>query len=392
MATSVVLTILLYCQCIYCSSARDQTTVEVTSPYRPITVGGILAISCEIRNMQAGCTVSFFREFNGDTEQISEDDTYFSSSLSQRVFISKRATSASTNIYFMTLVDVSHGDQGEYTCSVSSIKNRRLGEIAANSVTLEILSFPRKSYPVCQSIPNMMRVNIGTKLRFVCTSERTSPLVELQWSTSNKDVSSSIDDMNNKEIISSEITVMMEHLHNGATFVCKMTSSGFPERQRSCFVGPFTVISRANENGNTVIDSRGRESSNKQSRDTNRDSDPILSEGCDDSCSPEDTNTVLYLAAGTMGATILMLTFLTTTIILCCKYCKIAGEVRVTQRNIPCSDGSEPVYVSLQRRPEPERSSMYMSVEDPNNPGNKVLMPRELVEEFYRSLSLKRKK
>ena len=87
-----------------------------------------------------------------------------------------------------------------------------------------------------------------------------------------------------------------------------------------------------------------------------------------------------------------MITFITTTIILCCKYCKKSHEVRAVQRSISCGDGSEPVYVSLQRRPEPDRSSMYMSVEDPNNPGNKILMPREVIEEFYRSLSLKRKK
>ena len=69
----------------------------------------------------------------------------------------------------------------------------------------------------------------------------------------------------------------------------------------------------------------------------------------------------------------------------------MSEETRAAQM-ISCGDGSEPVYVSLQRRPEPDRSSMFLSVEDPNNPGSKVLMPRELVEEFYRSLSLKRKK
>ena len=72
------------------------------------------------------------------------------------------------------------------------------------------------------------------------------------------------------------------------------------------------------------------------------------------------------------------------------------------------SDGSEPVYVAVQARPElaqppayfdrrplykePEGSSGYMSVEDPNNPGNKILMPKEVFEEFYNSLSLKKER
>ena len=345
--------------------------------------------------MQAGYTVSFFREFNRNTDKISEisdDDTYYSSLLSQRIFISKRSVSGSSTVYFMTLVDVSIDDQGEYICSVFSMKNRRFVEIATNSLTIEILSFPHNLYPTCQGIPNMMRVNEETKLRFVCTSERTNPLVELQWSSNMEVISPDIYDTHNEEYISSEISVITKRSFSGATFVCKMTSSGFPERQRSCYVGPITVFSRPNKHGTVVIGSRDRESSDKQSRDLNQGSDLLLSSGCDMSCLAEDTNVVLYLAVGTMGATILMLTFLTTTIILCCKYCKISGEARAVQRNIPCGEGSEPVYVSLQRRPEPDRGSMYMSVEDPHNPGNKVLMPREVVEEFYRSLSLKRKK
>ena len=75
----------------------------------------------------------------------------------------------------------------------------------------------------------------------------------------------------------------------------------------------------------------------------------------------------------------------------CCKYFTISGEVVAAQGSFTSCDGSEPVYVSLQRRQLPERNSMYMSVEDPNNPGNKVLMPREVFDEFYKSLSLKKR-
>ena len=94
---------------------------------------------------------------------------------------------------------------------------------------------------------------------------------------------------------------------------------------------------------------------------------------------------------------------------MCFKYQNVSSEVINSQRNITRSDGSEPVYVSVQGPLEPERSSLYsapkrgsvykepdtssttyMSVEDPNNPGNKVLMPKVVFEEFYNSLTLKR--
>ena len=32
-----------------------------------------------------------------------------------------------------------------------------------------------------------------------------------------------------------------------------------------------------------------------------------------------------------------------------------------------------------------------MSVDDPNNPGDKVTMPKEVFDEFYRSLTLKKR-
>ena len=384
MASFVAITILLLCYLIVGTQTIGKTTVEVTSLPYPVVVGGILAISCEIRNMQEEFTVSLYREFDGITEQISLGELYYPSALSQRVFISRRALSDGKTIYFLTVVDVSQDDQGEYICSVSTMKNRQIMGIATHSITIELFSFPQNVYPKCQSIPNIMRVNEETKVKFICSSGITNPVVELQWRISNNEDSFTSIDNIYEDKLSSEITLIAKRSHSGATFVCTMTSSGFPERQKSCYVGPVTVVYDGNEK---MIDKDSR-LGDLQSTDH----DSSLSKGCGVSCPSDDTNTFIYLAAGTMGAAILMFTFFTTTLILCCKYCKISGEVRAVQRSVPYDDGSEPVYVSLQRRPEPERSSMFMSVEDPNNPGNKVLMPRELVEEFYRSLSLKRKK
>ena len=380
MAMSVALVTLLLCHSIIGTQTIGRTTVEVTSLSHPAAVGGILAISCEIRNMQEEYTVSFYREFKDITEQISGGELYYPSALSQRVFISKGTSSTGNTIYLLTLVDVSYDDNGQYLCSISAMKNRQLVAITTNSITIEIFSFPSTAYPICKSIPNKIRVNDGVNLRLTCTAEKSNPVVELHWRTNNgHDVFTDLDETDNLDTVSSEITVLANPLYNGATFECTMTSSGFSNRQRSCNIGPITVIKRTNERENVLVPGDNAQID-------------VYDSGCGIPCPPEDTDTIMYLAVGTMGATILMFTFLITTIILCCKYCKISSEVRSVQRSVPYDDGSEPVYVSLQRRPEPDRSSMFMSVEDPNNPGNKVLMPRELVEEFYRSLSLKRKK
>ena len=110
-------------------------------------------------------------------------------------------------------------------------------------------------------------------------------------------------------------------------------------------------------------------------------------------CPSEDEDIVLYLTISTIGASILGILFLTTTIIFCYKYHSISIETSEARRTVSVNDGSEPVYVSLQRRQDYDRNSIcstYMTVEDPNNPGSKVLMPKEVFEEFYRILTIKR--
>ena len=173
---------------------------------------------------------------------------------------------------------------------------------------------------------------------------------------------------------------------NGAIFVCKMTSSGFPNRVRSCTVGPLRIARRSSS-----INIELPIQQNMDTMASNEIKDSFPSEPCNTPCEPEDKYILLYWAVATVGIATLMFIFLITTIIYCCKYQKTSAEVISAQGSYTSCGGTEPVYVSLQRRQPPERNSMFMSVEDPNNPGNKVLMPREVFDEFYRSLSLKKR-
>ena len=383
-----IIRLLIYLSFLLTISEAANTRVQVTTPISPVTVGGVVAINCEVWNMQEEYNIKLFRVYGRQSEEITSGNTYMrSSSLWNRVFLSIRSYPGGSTVYFMTIVDVELDDKGKYLCAVYSVQDG-LTELARDSIKLTVYSFPSKAYPECTSVPNRKSLNAGESLRLTCSSEKSHPFVELKWSGSTSSghfVSHNISSENN---VAFQVTVTAERLHHGTMFICTMRSPGFPERERSCSVGPIKVTGDINKN-EAVVPTRAVGSINHVKSDVK---DAILSEICNVECPEEDNNMIVYLAAGTMGATILMFTFLITTIILCCKYCKISGEVRAEQRSVPYDDGSEPVYVSLQRRPEPDRSSMYMSVEDPNNPGNKVLMPRELVEEFYRSLSLKRKK
>ena len=71
MASYSVYCIVILTTCIFISwSESADTRVEVTSPVHPTTVGGIVAIQCQVWNMQNAYTVNFFRVINGHSDQV----------------------------------------------------------------------------------------------------------------------------------------------------------------------------------------------------------------------------------------------------------------------------------------------------------------------------------
>ena len=367
-----------------------ETQVELTSPVHPVTVGGILAIKCQVWKMQDGYKIDLLRVLeNGDTDPLTVRGNYLvQSSFGQRGFFAKRSFSDGSMVLFLTAIDILPTDQGSYLCKVYTDVHGNTAEITRDTINIEIYTFPSHSYPSCGTIPNTNIIQGSEKLTLRCTSEKGFPVAELNWSCTKNDVHFEIHDSQNEDSVSSELTVTVDGAHNGAVFVCQLTSPGFPDRVRSCTYGPFTVLSKA---GDYDVVLSNRPGFNTLQPKPNQNEDTFKATKCNVSCATEDPYIILYWAVACAGSSILMFIFLTTTILYCCKYQTISSEVITAQNSFTSCDGSEPVYVSLQRRQLPERNSMFMSVEDPNNPGNKVLMPREVFDEFYRSLSLKKR-
>ena len=269
----------------------------------------------------------------------------------------------------------------KYARGVSSV-------ITSDSVRVQIYSLPAKGYPLCERNPDSTTTLFeNDNLKLECTSAKSSPDVTLTWSSekSNPVVSRNLTDEN---MVSAEAILRIRKSHNGAVFTCTMTSTGFPDVRRTCHIGPIFVRNALHAE-NDVVFVKPTKTSIKH--------DLVISGDCVmRDCPAKNKGTVLYLSIATVAATILWLVFLTTTIMMCCKYHDISTQAREARRTIPVDDGSEPVYVSLQGRPmrqECDRNSvcsMYMTLDDPNNPGGKVLMPKEVFDEFYRTLTIKR--
>ena len=421
MATLTTLCTLLLLLFLMCEIIA--VTVEVTVPVYPVTVGGVLAIKCEIRNMENDHEIRMYRDTKTHTEQLTSGSyIYPGSSLEQRIFLAKRNTPGGVNVFFATIVDVSVLDEGEYICKVYTLSGTDHVKVTEDSIDVSVYSLPNSIYPQCQSAPAVVEnMNENVPLELTCISAEGNPAVELRWKdNSNQEISSR--SIAQDDTVSAEIILPTSLAYHNKIFICEMTSIGFPDFKRTCQIGPVTI------KANTKVEDTGVIKHNipvSPSKTNNHKT--LISNGCSRECDSEDKYTILYLSVATVGSAILCVVFLITTIIMCCKYNDASSEVRNTQRSIASCDGSEPVYVSLQRRPEPgiperksiykepDRSSLYsaperrslykepeiykgsdtssttyMSVEDPNNPGSKVLMPKEIFEEFYNSLSVKK--
>ena len=375
----------------------NATTVQVTVPVHPVTIGGVLAIQCKISNMENDHTVKMFRATKIYTEELTTGMTYVESSLGERIFLSRRNVPGGVTLFFTTIVDISTLDQGEYVCKVYTLSGTDYVKVTEGSTNVDVYFLPDRIYPQCQSTPTATEnMHEDVQLTLACISAKGSPGVSLRWiDNSNQEMYSQ--SKSHDDTVSSEYKVRTSANLHGKVFICEMTSTGFPDFKRTCNIGPIKMKRNSNVENTAVI------KSNIPITPTESAPQKTLISKCNlTECRSDDKYTILYLSVATVGATMLTIVFLITTIIMCFKYQKATNEVSHAQRDITSCDGSEPVYVSLQRRmepavperrsvfKEPDRSSTYMSVEDPNNPGNKVLMPKEVFEEFYNSLTLKR--
>ena len=362
-------------------TAMADTKVELTTLNNPVTVGGILTIQCQIWNLQEGYMVNILRMVNGLPQLITSGISYMPSPVHNRVYLALRTAPDGSDIYFVTMLGVTEQDGGEYICKAYSIVHT---DDIQDSTEIEIYSFPTLAYPICTSLPvSPVRIIEADILMLECSSEMTTPKVDLMWRNIMADIPLKTRHIFKDSTVYATTELEINSSHQRAVFVCTMTCTGFPDRQRSCQVGPLNVVPRFSEEA---------EATRRETPPTN-DDDVVVNEvmvetpsgDCSKTCSPENTDLQFYLTIATFVAGLLMIIFLTTTIIMCCRYHYISTMINDGQ-HLSIQD-TDPVYVSLQRRSNYER--VYMPFEEPNITENKVVLPKEVFDEFYQSLRMK---
>ena len=388
MVRNVYLVLLVNIFNMHLEFATAETTVDVSTPINSVAVGGILVVQCQIWNIQNGDTVAIARTSEEGSEQISNSESITKSSVENRVYLSIRTFPDGSSVYFLTLLDASLEDTGNYVCSVTRISGLLPSVISHDSIDVQIYSYPDKSQPYCSGSPPSLMLLEGNTLELTCNTYKTVPTVVLKWRSLSTYQYLQAPNLFQGDTVVSRLYITIGKVHHGAIFRCEMTSPGFPDRMQSCEIGPFSVqfSSNAADSGASLTTQTSKEIIKADIVN------PITTLGdCQNVCT--SFNAVFYLTVSTAATSLLAFIFFITTIGVCCKYHNnVSFDARRNQRyNVPTppSQVSDPVYVSLSRRNTNER--VYMTLEDPNNPEGKVLLPKEVFDEFYnRTLTLRK--
>ena len=381
--SALFLTILTLPKCSISADIR----VSISSPTETVTVGGILAVSCQVWNIPNDHTVHLYRVLNSGTEQLTNGEYIARTAESLNVYLATRTSLDGSMIYFITMVDISEFDQGEYLCQI--LDTTEFNYITEDSIDIRIYAHPAQMYPLCTSIPNQpSTLNVRDTLTLKCTSEKGEPTIKMKWM--NNKSARYITDRNrtNGNLVHSEAILRIDAGLHGAVFSCEITSKGFPDWKRTCNIGPIMVSLDNNVQKNSGITTNV--AGNNEGTNNHGDiSKPRLTGACE-SCSPSDDMLQFYLTIATIGTGFLAIIFLISTIILCYKYHDIStATMREPARVLTPQQSIEPVYVSLQRR-SVNADREYMTLEDPNNPENKIILPKETFDDYCRTMTLKR--
>ena len=229
------------------------TTVEVTVPVHPVTSGGILAIQCQILNMEEDYIVKMFHVTKTSSQEMTTGMSYVASSFGQRIFLVRRNVPGGITVFFTTIVDVSILDQGEYLCRVYTLSGRDYVKVAEDAADVEIYFLPDSIYPQCQSEPVITEnMQEDVQLKLTCISAKGAPAVSLRWiDNSNQEMFSRTKSQG--DTFFSEFNLRTSTSIHNTIFICEMTSAGFTDFKRTCKIGPITIRTNTHSQDTTIM-------------------------------------------------------------------------------------------------------------------------------------------
>ena len=353
--------------------------VAISIANNPVISGGVLAIQCEILNFQQdNFKVSFFRVLDTGNEQITNGKN-IEPEMGSNVFTASRAFPDGSVVYFLTILDVSATDEGRYLCQVFDVSRFRY--ISDDSIDIQIHSYLDDSYPRCTSVPSHpVTVSVDDTLKLKCAIAKGISTIETKWVNTKMQRIVQTRNRTIGNLVYSESSILVDSSLQNVIFSCEITSAIFSDWKRSCTVGPITVTSYMTHTGNVISPISGSQ---------NYHSENIPDQlGICVECASEDM-IQFHLTVAIVATSFLAIVFLVLSILLCYKYHQETPVIRKpTSKMLTPQQSVEPVYVSLQRR-SVNADHDYMTLEDPHNPDNKIVVPRETFDEYCKTMRMK---
>ena len=236
--------------CLYCVVWIEFTsasiTLEVSSPGE-VKENEVLVFMCQIWNLDSAIhNVQLSREVNGIHQSLTWNDNYETVDgeqqieQSERMYLAKRQQEDTSIIYFLSILDITKDDSGDYFCQVIQTRGE-IKEHGSESIHISVQYVPSEIYPECTPHPAPV-LDVGISTVFNCTSKQANPELTMQWKRSEKDIPVSVQYSDN-DVVYSELTLTPTSDDDEAIFICQLTSSAFPDFTKTCFVGPVTVRS-----------------------------------------------------------------------------------------------------------------------------------------------------
>ena len=355
---------------IYISVSLGEVSLLVTAPLEEVEEGGVFSIHCQVSGLEQGQEVTMLRTVNGITERLALNEQVVRSSLGDRVFLATRLLEEGDTVYFLSLMDVELGDQGEYTCEVVST-SRSDRDLPIGSVFINVMYFPSESSITCSKGTDYGVLRIGDTIMLNCSSDAGYPMVNIEWRRAS-DPKPMLESKFNSN--GNSVYAIHEHkvskLDEGSTiFICTVTSEVFPMQQRTCHTTSFALPPRidppfpmdgVDDNGN-IDNSDERLPIETSVTTTNF---RPTKQDCKKHCQNLEGSLLIWIIT-TISAGVLALTFIVLVIVLLTKYRSLNSQNRLTYQSSPMMY-SEKIYDEVGRKQDDcgnQRNVVYMSLD-----------------------------
>ncbi|XP_072047502.1 uncharacterized protein [Amphiura filiformis] len=341
-----------------------ETTIRTTAPVSPVEEGAILSIHCEVFSLEENHQVVLYRLNNGKTTTLSYGEGV-AHDVDERVFLAVRQQIDGSTVYFLSIMDVSRNEGGEYFCKVMNVAAIMPSSTPVSSISLDVTFFPSDVDPVC-SPKEPPVVNIGDVITLNCSSAKAYPTVAIGWTRTGNDESLMSTQTDVGKRVYAVLKVTVRASDNKAVYLCGITSQSYPTRKQTCHVGPLVVLGVKDDD---IAPPTWPKSTEKDifkpvrpiHNPEPKPNDPIdLSTECSDICVASESSLFFWVIA-TCVAGILAFVFLIVGIFLFIKFSRLPGEMNETYISTT-HHPVDKVYDELETR-RLEHQSMYMSLD-----------------------------